>query len=396
MTLKVMHIGKYFPPFAGGMETYLRDLMTAQVRLGIAVTALVHRSAVSLRSSDERVELAGQRVPVTRAAVWARFVFTPISPGFAWLLNRLIKQQRPDILHLHVPNVSAFWVLLLPSARRLPWVIHWQSDVPVTARHRGIRLFYRLYRPFQSALLRRSKAIIVSSPPYLSSSEALLPYRHKCHVIPLGLDPANLGDVTGHRKRTRGGTLRVLAVGRLTYYKGLEYLIRATATLEKIETHIVGSGELAASLQKLAGELGAADKVSFHGYLSQQELAGQFSDCDCLCLPSVERTEAFGMVLLEAMYYGKPTIASNVPGSGMGWVVDDGVTGILVTPENTQSLAEALSRLQNDIETGDRMGAAGRQKFDRLFHIDRSATAISELYTLLLGASPARRSQAKP
>ena len=112
------------------------------------------------------------------------------------------------------------------------------------------------------------------------------------------------------------------------------------------------------------------DRVSFTGYLSEEELAQQMADCDCLCLPSIERTEAFGMVLLEAMYFGKATVIGDVKGSGMGWVVDDGVTGIKVEPANSKALAGALSRLATNREECNRMGHMGREKFDRQFEIE--------------------------
>ena len=112
--MKILHVGKYFPPYAGGMETYLRDLMAAQARQGLDTAALVHQSDIGFNSQHERYQAGEQQLSVTRAAVWARFLFTPISLTFPWLLNRLIQQKKPDILHLHMPNVSVFWALLLP------------------------------------------------------------------------------------------------------------------------------------------------------------------------------------------------------------------------------------------------------------------------------------------
>ncbi len=190
--LDALHIGKYFPPYAGGMETFLRDLMASLARRGVKSGALVHRSDLSLFSTDESFWVDQEELPITRAAVWLRLLFTPISPTFPLLLHRMIKRHSPDILHLHMPNVSAFWALVLPSARRLPWVIHWQSDVPLSQHKLGLRLFYRLYKPFERAMLEQADTVIVTSPPYLESSEPLVNFRNKCSVVPLGLDPENL------------------------------------------------------------------------------------------------------------------------------------------------------------------------------------------------------------
>ena len=391
--MKALHIGKYFPPYAGGMETYLRDLMTAQARQGIEPSALVHQSDISFSSADESYPAGDQQLPVTRAAVWARLLFTPISPTFPWLLNRLINERQPDILHLHMPNVSAFWALLLPSTRKIPWVIQWQSDVLASEHNLGLRLFYIVYRPFERAILRRSKAIIASSPPYLESSSPLRPYRDKCVVIPLGLDPNSLRSPPTQQSGGASDKLRVLAIGRLTYYKGFEHLIRAATDVENVEIHIIGTGNLDATLKQLAQNLGVFDKITFHGELSPGQLAEEYTACDCFCLPSIERTEAYGLVLLEAMYFGKAVIASDVPGSGMGWIVDDGVTGLKVKPGDAAALASALQQFQADRDSLSGIGENGRYKFDQQFHINQSTSSITALYSRISEASLQQRTQ---
>jgi rhamnosyl/mannosyltransferase len=150
-----------------------------------------------------------------------RLLFTPISPAFPYLLNRLIKREKPDILHIHTPNISAFWALFLPGARRIPWVIQWQSDVLASEHHWGLQLFYKIYRPFERAMLKRAKVIIASSPTYLASSLPLQEFSEKCVVIPLGLDPSTLAatssvDTTTTPNQQHSSCLRVLAIGRLT------------------------------------------------------------------------------------------------------------------------------------------------------------------------------------
>ena len=390
--MKVLHIGKYFPPYTGGMETFLRDAMASLSRRGIDSEALVHQSGISIRSSEEIYEAGGQSLPVSRAAVWLRLLFTPISPTFPCLLNRLIKRRQPDILHIHMPNVSAFWALALPRARGIPWVIQWQSDVLASEHSRGLRLFYAVYRPFERAMLKRAKVIIVSSPPYLESSQPLQGFREKCSVVPLGLDPSNLrhpkdGDSSRPTNGDKVTTLQVLAIGRLTYYKGFDYLIRAVANLEGVQVHLIGTGDREKTLKALADELGAGDKIIFHGHLADDELAQQFASCDCVCLPSIERTEAFGLVLLEAMHFGKATIIADVPGSGMGWIVDDGVTGLKTAPADIGELTEALRFLRENRDKIAVLGRNGRSKFDQQFHIDQSTADIARLYSRVLDAT---------
>lgn len=384
--LKVLHIGKYFPPYAGGMETYLRDLMTSQVRHGLGVAALAHKSDIGLRSQDEIYPSGHYALPVTRAAVWAKLLFAPVSPAFPWLLNRLIKQHRPDILHLHMPNLSVFWALFLPSARRIPWVIQWQADVVRSEHSLGLRAFYIFYHLFEKAILRRCNTIIVSTPPYLASSRMLQHFVDKCRVIPLGLDSRSQQVPVSRQSESDSDTpLRVLAVGRLTYYKGFDYLIKAVSQCRNIQLKIVGEGDMDKNLKKLASELSMDNRVTFCGYLTEDQLEEEFISCDCLCLPAIERTESFGMVLLEAMSHGKATVVSDVPGSGMSWVVDDGVTGLHVPPKSIEGLKHALNELDMNRDKTRQMGVMGREKFDNMFQIDKTAGEVSVVYHQVLG-----------
>ena len=378
---RILHIGKYFPPYSGGMETYLRDLMVAQTKQGLESTALVHQSALSLRSNTEQYPAYEQTLSVTRAAVWARLLFTPISPTFPALLHKLIKRDQPDILHLHMPNVSVFWALLLPSARRIPWVIQWQSDVLASEHKLGLRLFYTFYKPFESAVLRHSAKIIASSPPYLESSATLAPFRDKCEVIPLGIrPPAQVQENLHLTQSAHSQPLRVLAVGRLTYYKGFKYLIRAMAHVPEATLDLIGSGEEQSALEGLISELGLTARVQIHSGVSDNQREHFMAKADCLCLPSVERTESFGIVLLEAMRSAKPAVVSRVVGSGMSWIVEDGITGLQVPPSDTDALANCLNILQQDRDKIAILGGKGRERFNRYFHIDKSAAEAAKLY----------------
>lgn len=391
--MRILHIGKYFAPFKGGVETYLRDLMTGQQRLGGVCAALVHNHRISLRTTTMTFQSAEQGFQVTRVGVWLKFFFTPISPAFRRRLRLLLNAFRPDVIHVHLPNPSACWLLTLGVARQTPLVVHWHADVVTDAHGLFLKMLYKLYRPLERRLLKRSAAIVATSMSYLRSSESLRDYPDKCHVVPLGLDAARFD--TRHdpapAQLNLSPDLQVLAVGRLTYYKGFGYLVRAAARLEGVQVHLVGGGERKWELIKLAAKLDVGDRVVFHGQLDDAGLAARFRACDCLCLPSIERTEAFGLVLLEAMLFGKATVISDVRGSGMGWVVDDGETGIKVRPRDVAELAAALGRLRDDRSLTRRLGENGRRKFERLFAIDHSVRELHGIYhDLFTGISGVR------
>ena len=437
--MRILHIGKFFPPHPGGIERFVADLAGAQVAQGMDVHVLAHAEPGSWRGHH----LRHGDVDVTLVACPGQLLYAPMSPGFGWRLSRLIAQFKPDLLHLHLPNTSAFWALMIPAARRLPWIVHWHADIPLDSRRRGLRLAYRLYRPWEQALLRRARSVIATSQPYRDSSLALAPWRSKTRVISLGLPeltpspPTASGERVGvrgqrpderrtqtealpltlpsppsraMRKREKRLTarskcpgmatgaremntslvwpaagLRVLAVGRLSYFKGFDVLLRALAQLPDASLVLIGDGECADSLRRLADELGIADRVNFAGRIDmvargQAQLADAYARCDVFCLPSTERAESFGLVLLEAMRAGKATIASAIPGSGVGFVVRDGETGILVAPRDIDALVAAIRRLQEDASLGQRLGAAGKLRWLEEFTMARATQAIQALY----------------
>lgn len=371
--MRVLHVGKYFPPVAGGMERFLADLVHAQRARGEEAFALVHQ---------EGPVPADDPPWLTRAPVWAKLLFAPLSPGFPGALAKAIARHRPDALHLHLPNPSAFWALALPSARRLPWIVHWHSDVEVGRAGWPMRLAYGFYRHFERAVLERAACVVASSPPYLASSEPLAPWRDKCVVVPLGLDASRLPDIDpaeGNALWTAQG-LRVLAVGRLTYYKGFDTLLRAAAGAKGVQLVVAGGGEERARLERILDEAGRPAHVRLAGAVDEPTLARLMATCDLLALPSIERTEAFGIVLMEAMRYGKPLVASRLEGSGVTWVAREGENAVLAPPGDAQAWRRALEALAADEPVRARLGAAGRRRFEAEFGIDRVAAAMHRAY----------------
>ncbi|MCP4699097.1 MAG: glycosyltransferase [Gammaproteobacteria bacterium] len=387
---RILHIGKFFPPFAGGMENFMGDLFPALEKQGCETAALVHDHQLRWSRSFQSVRADPppyQRI--YRAPCYGRVLYAPVSPQFPFWLQGVLRKFRPHLLHLHMPNTSAFLVLLLPGARRLPWVIHWHSDVVSSRLDTRLSLAYRFYKPFEQALLAAGKRIIVTSPPYLSSSEALQPWQNKCRVIPLGLEPARMplpsADAAAWaNKEWASARMRVLTVGRMTYYKGHEVLIRASARIEGLKTIIAGTGERRPHLEQLIAQEGVAHKVKLLGFRSEAEINALFATCDCFCLPSLERTEAFGVVLMEAMRYGKATAVSDIPGSGTGWVARHLETGLSVPPGDPSALARALRQLQNNPDLRKNMGRAAAQRFHDNFQIERIAEKTAALYAEVL------------
>jgi glycosyltransferase involved in cell wall biosynthesis len=372
--MRILHIGKFFPPVPGGIERFLGDLVRAQQMAGDEPAVLCHADAQAAARHDPPW--------LMRCPVWFSLLFAPVSPAFPFWLARAIRRYEPEVLHLHLPNPSAFAALLLPAARRLPWVVHWHADVETGRFPWSMRLVYPFYRIFERAVLERAEAIVATSSAYLEASLPLQRWRHKTQVIPLGVDPDRLPDVldaaTGGN--WRGGGMRVLAIGRLTYYKGFDTLIRAVAQMPEIELVIVGEGEERPRLERLLDGFGRPAHIRLPGQADDATCQRLLASCDVFCLPSRERTEAFGIVLMEAMRYGKPIVASRLTGSGVTWVARENENAGLVPPDDAAALGAALAGLRQDAALCTRFGACGRRRFLAEFDIATAARRLRRLY----------------
>ncbi len=319
---RVLHVGKYLPPVPGGIETYLGDLLRVSMRWGVPVGAVVHEKKGYRKPNPE--DFGGAKI--YSVSTHGQLLYAPVAPSFPWRLHQAIRDFKPDILHLHMPNTSVFSVLLLPEARKIPWVVHWHADVDVGRLTFSMRLAYAFYKPFQTAILRRAKSIIATSDDYLAASKPLQAWRGKCKVIPLAIDPERLRKPTQEQIKVatliwpKPSETRFLAVGRLTDYKGYELLIRAMQDVPRGSLIIVGDGELRPTLYKLIEELRLHARVRLVGAVSASQLPAFYSAADVFCMTSIDRREAFGIVLLEAAHFGSRIVAPKIIGSATGLV----------------------------------------------------------------------------
>ena len=340
--MRVLHIGKYFPPHRGGMETVLRDQMNMQARdEGLQVSAIVHSSERRLK---DKIEIRPEGYRVRYAARWFTALFAPIAPFFAWSVYREIKATNPDEIKIHMPNVSAFWLLLLPAARRCRWVVLWHSDVLPTRHNWAFKVAYIFYRQLEVRVLRHCAGVLATSPQYLASSQPLQAFSEKCEVEPLKIDTTRIPQSfleAPQPPKQKGEGLRVLCVGRLTYYKDFQTAIAAVAKIPDAHLHIIGEGEERGNLESIIRDLRVERRVKLLGDVADEVVWQEFVWTDVNVLPSKERTEAFGLVILEAACFGKPTIVADTPGSGMQWVAQTiSPRGTLFKSGTAESLAQ--------------------------------------------------------
>jgi glycosyltransferase involved in cell wall biosynthesis len=369
---RVLHVGKFYPPFMGGMETHLQALCN-ELQNFVNVRVIVANN--SRRDAEEVVS----NIPVTRVGKLFDFASAPVCPSMA----RRIREADSDIIHIHLPNPTAI-LAYLASGHRGRLVFTYHSD---TVRQ---KVLGKAFDPVQRRALDRSAALIGTSPNYLDSSAVLSAYRDRCHVIPYGIpveqfykpDPSAV-----ERIRGRHGERLIISVGRLIYYKGFEYLIRAMAKVDG-RLLIIGDGPLRESLQREAHALNLSDKVAFLGEIQNHEIMPYYHAASIFALASVARSEAFGIVQLEAMACGKPVVNTNLA-SGVPFVSLHGKTGITVPPEDPCALAQAINLLLDNDALRSQYGAEARRRVEQEFSLDKMVSRTLRLYEEVMSA-PAR------
>lgn len=367
--MRVLHLYKDYYPVIGGIENHVRLLARGQARRGHDVTVLVTHPG---EGWDDTV-LEGVRL------IRAKRMMTAASTPLSLDLFARVARQAVDVTHLHFPYpVGEVAHLLLGRSKRT--VITYHSDV---VRQ---RMLLRFYRPLLWRVLRRTDRIIATSPQYIESSPYLRTLRHKCDVVPLGItldhfDTVPDGLIQSVRGRFPGRI--VLFVGRLRYYKGLNYLIDAMRDVEATLL-VVGTGPMEAEWRHYAETRSWSRRIVFSGSVPDEELPVYYQACDVFVLPASERSEAFGAVQIEAMAAGKPVVSTEL-GTGTSYVNRDGETGFVVPPRDSGSLAAAVKRLLDDEDLRRRMGEAGRHRARTEFTEDIMVERVMRVYESLHG-----------
>lgn len=372
--MRILHIGKYYPPSLGGMETVLRNLAEGLLDRSGDLTVLT--AGHDPQDSQEILTgpLSGHRGRLVRAGVFGHLNSQPLTLNLMGLMRREINLLEPDLVHLHLPNplAGAAWMALdsWPGIELPPLAVWYHADITRQ------RLGKILVQPVVNGCLSRCRGVSVSSATLKDKSPVLAPWREKVEVIPFGIDP---GPWNGPPSTLEGP---FLFVGRLVPYKGLDVLVRAMVRVPEAELVIVGEGPLAASLSELATVCGVADRIHFAGPMDQDGVAVHLARARALVLPSIDSSETFGLVQLEAMAAGVPVITSDLP-TGVREVGEPGRTCRLVTPGDSEALAVAMNDLQADTTLAREMGSGGRQRFLEKFTREKMIDRLCHWYSSL-------------
>jgi glycosyltransferase involved in cell wall biosynthesis len=364
--MHIVHVGKYYSPYRGGIESVVEQLCRGLVERGEQATAVV------CNDGPTTVEDTLHGVRVIRLGT--RLLLN--SQPFTLRLTSALRALRFDLLHFHTPNpVGALAILAARTAQ------------PIVATHHSDIVRQRILggaaMGVQALLYRKAAAIVAATPKHIEHSRVLRRFGDKCRVIHFAIDAspyANADDSWDEALPVHWqADPLVLFVGRLVYYKGLNVLLDALASIQGARLAIVGEGPLEGQLQAQTRALGLNDRVAFLGGVTESRLRTLYKRCRFLVLPSVAPSEAFGMVQLESMAAGRPVISTALK-SGVPYVNQHGITGLIVPPSDSAALGAAMKLLLGDPYYAARLGLAAQERVLREFSVQGVVDAHLALY----------------
>lgn len=369
--MKVLQLGKFYP-IKGGVEKVMYDLMSGlserQVRCDM-LCASIDKHYQEIKRNEFSTIFA-------MPSLTKKFG-TMISPKLISRLKKIAPQY--DIIHIHHPDPMVAYALYL-SGYKGKVIVHWHSDI---IKQKNL---LKLIMPLQNWLLRRADLIVGTTPVYVKESPHLNDYQEKVTYLPIGIKPLVYEEekVLKIRKEYPGKKV-VFSLGRLVEYKGFEYLVEAAQYLpDDYVVLIGGTGPLEKDLSNHIKKLNLENKVKLLGRISDEDLPNYYGACGLYCLSSIMKTEAFAIVQIEAMSFGKPIVATKIPHSGVAWVNADGISGINVGIKNPLEIAVAIRKILEDKYLYEKLSDGATKRFHDVFMEDKMIESCISLYNQVL------------
>lgn len=388
--LHVWHLGKFYPPACGGIETHVRELAHGQTALGAAVRVV----CVNHRAADARdvtwqaltptptIEEYDGPVRILRLGRCASLARFEVCPGLLSLVSTL-RSRPPDIVHVHVPNPLMLLALALAGPRPRIVITH-HSDA---LKSRSLTCMLRV---LENQVYPRACRILIDAPAQVIASRLLQRYASRVTVVPLGIDlrpylyPTPQARMFAQRLQAQHGLVLWLALGRLVAYKGFHDALHALGQVPG-KLLVIGTGPLETELRRLAHQLGLEQRVVWLGRADQTTLIGACHAATALWFPSRSRSEGFGLAQVEAMASACPVINTDIAGSGVPWVSRHEREGLTVPVGEPEALAVAARRLLRDPELRRRLATNARRRaceeFDQRLVAERTMSVYHDILT---------------
>ena len=380
--MKIAQIVCVFPPYPGGIGNVAYYFSKVLDRLSHQVTVLTPDYKINKffkNTKLENIELGNVDVLKLKSILtYGKGVFLP--QLFLYLKNF-------DIIHLHYPffgTAEIVWLykLLHPKTKL---IIHYHMDVvnlPLLAK-----ILSFPSKLIRTLLLKSADKITCASLDYIKNSDIANFYQNhkdKFYEIPFGIDIEEFKIKNKKEEKDKKNILFVGTLDKAHYFKGLEYLLNAVSKLQDIDFQllIIGNGDRREHYENLAKKLNIKDKVVFVGFVDNKKLVRYYNLADVFVFPSIDKSEAFGMVLLEAMACGIPVIASNIP--GVRSVFKDKEQGYLVEPRNIKDLSSKLNKILSNKKIRLEMSIKARKLVERKYSLKTVKERLNKIYENLL------------
>lgn len=374
MSFRVLQLGK-FHPIKGGVEKVMYTFMVGLSRNGLACDMLCASADGEVGTTEIDASSNLLKTPTI-----IKLAATMISPQMIVKLRSICNSY--DIIHVHHPDPMATLALRL-SGYKGKVIVHWHSDIVKQ------RILLQAYKPLQNWLIKRADNILGTSPVYVQESLALKAYQHKIDYLPIGVRKRDADEnlVAMIRNKYPGKKI-IFTMGRLVEYKGYDYLIEAASLLPNNYIILIGgSGPLKEDLRDTVKGFLLNRKVRIIGFVPRELESAYYAACDIFCLSSTIKTEAYAIVQAEAMSAGKPVIATNIPGSGVSWVNQHGVSGLNVEPGNSRELAQAIRTICEDDELYRKLSLGALRRFEENFTLEAMTKGLIDIYKKVLNTS---------
>ena len=366
--IKVIHITRYAFPHIGGIEAVIEQINES-------LPDEKYEKEVFCCSNSEKSSVE-KGVKYNRFRYLFDFAANSISPQlFIGMIG-----LKTDIIHFHMPVIQnvVIWFILyhLGLIKYKKMIVTYHSDV--VGYDKIMKFFVPLYKYF----LSKGDARHVLSPNIIDSSDMIREHKDKCTVISQGISlneiPDNKNRVNQIKEKYKGKKI-LFSLGRHVKYKGFIYGIKAMQNVDNAVYLLGGNGPLKETFATYINENGLQDKVILLGRVSDEDLNAYYQACDVYLFPSILPSEAFGIVQIEAMKYGKPVINTWL-GTGVNYVSIDKETGLTVEPENVEQLTKAIKELINNDELRLQYGRNARKRVKDLFDIEKIKELYKEFY----------------
>lgn len=367
------------PSVVGNLAGYLRERSHGVVFLHPSHENIVQRGSTTWGFDGYKMRL---RVPIVGGhavrSLVSFFIFFPVT---LLQMMYLIKAHRINVINVHYPTDDFFYFAICSAllGTKLVTSVHGADFFPAGKPRNSFSLGMKF-------LLSSSDCIVAPSRAFMKDFVNLFPaHGHKCCFIHNGISASEMRGPDHSREKDDANSY-ILCIAAHNEKKGIDVLLRAFAKMkpqaQSMRLFLVGDGPLRSRHEELARSLGIRDQVDFLGELGRPDVVKLLHGCELFVLPS--RSEPFGIVVTEAMACKKPIVATAV--GGIAEIIENGLSGILVEPDNPDSLSTAICSILEDNTFKTLLASNGYARVCENFLWDHTGAKYETLFSKLLNA----------